>query len=496
MTLIEQLGDSNVARIKLRGISTPAYDRSALKPGLVHIGVGSFHRCHQAEYTEDLLAAGIDNRYVTGINMRAPVLASTLGKQNGLYSRALVDGESRDIRVIGCIRKTIDYADRAHEVVDLLAADATKCVTMTVTEKAYCHIPATGKLDTDNSDIMEDVANPHKAISLPGLLVLALKKRKQAGAGNITLISCDNVPSNGKVLGQVVTELASQIAPELTGWIQDNVFFPSTMVDRIVPQPSTADIDIASERIGFFDAAAVVGEPFKQWVIANEFGEGVPEWDQAGAELVSSVDAHEEIKMRILNGAQTTIAHIGCLLDIPTTRAGIHDPDLRAFVLKMLQQEVTSTLPVVSGMGAREYIATSIARLENKALMHTNHQIATDGSQKIVQRLLKPVADRLAAAQSCELLIAASASWAAWLAMSSEKYGSRWHASDPLCQTVVELTERTDSLADLANEILLLERVFGKELSANQVFRTAFNAGFIAWMSDNPRAYIARLVAQ
>jgi fructuronate reductase len=496
MTQIQQLSDASVERARARGVTTPTYDRSILKPGLVHIGVGSFHRCHQAEYTEDLLAAGIEDRYVTGINLRAPVLADTLGKQNGLYSQTLVDGVTRNIRVMGCMRKTLDYAKHARSVIDLLALPETKCVTMTVTEKAYCHVPATGTLDTDNSDVIADVGHIKTARSLPGVLALALQQRMQSGAGDITLISCDNVPSNGKVLRQVVSEMASQTAPELVSWLEDNVFFPSTMVDRIVPRPTVTDSEFARHSLGLLDTAVVVGEPFKQWVIANEFGEGMPAWEQAGAEIVSSVDAHEMIKMRILNGAQTTIAHIGCLLGIATTCAGVHDEDLRALVLKMLHQEVAATVPLVPGMDARNYIATSMARLENKALMHTNHQIATDGSQKIVQRLLDPVRDRLAAAQPCDLLIAASASWAAYLSLSSKKFGNSWDASDPLCSTVVELAERSDSLLDLCREILLLENVFGTELPANPVFRRAFERSFLAWMSDDPRAYVARLVAR
>jgi len=236
-----------------------------------HIGVGAFHRCHQAEYTDDALEAEFGPWGVVGINIRGPRLAETLGAQDGLYVRTLRRGDESDLRVIGCIRQTIDAEREIEVALEALARPEISVVTLTVTEKGYCYRPATGRIDEANPDIAHDLSEGAPPRSLPGVLVAALERRKERGAGGLTLISCDNIPANGRILAAVVEEFAARRAPDLLGWLADNVRFPSTMVDRIAPATTGRDLARVAQACGLEDRATVVGEPFRQWAIEDDF---------------------------------------------------------------------------------------------------------------------------------------------------------------------------------------------------------------------------------
>ena len=280
-------------------------------------------------------------------------------------------------------------------------------VTLTVTEKGYCHIPSSGALDLDHPDIVHDLANPETPRSVPGLLARALEKRMASHGRPVTLLSCDNIPANGVILGNVVRALATRRGNGLSDWIAANVAFPSAMVDRIAPATTQADLDTVEQRFGYRDAAVAVGEPFRQWVIEQKFAGRVPRWDLVGATFVDDVTPFEHLKMRVLNGAQTTLATLGVLAGLEHTSDAIADPLLATFVRRMLTEETLPTLMPVPGISPLAYVEQSLDRLRNTAIRHRNHQIATDGSQKIVQRLLNPIRDRLRQGGSIALLVGA-----------------------------------------------------------------------------------------
>ncbi|UVK46332.1 mannitol dehydrogenase family protein [Mesorhizobium sp. AR07] len=492
----EGLGPALLSRLP-SSVQKPAYDRAALAPGMAHLGVGAFHRCHQAEYTDDLLASHFDRWGVVGINIRPPSLTETLGRQGGLYTRLIRENQRIEARVIGSIVKVVDSQSSAAPALDVLSSADIDLVTMTVTEKGYCHIPSSGELDLDHPDIVHDLANPGTPRSVPGILARALELRRATHGRPLTLLSCDNIQTNGVILANVVQAFAERRGNGLIDWIAANATFPSAMVDRIAPAVTQADLDSVEQRHGYRDAAVVVGEPFRQWVIEQKFAGRMPRWDRVGATFVDDVTPFEHLKMRVLNGAQTTLATLGVLAGLEHTFDAIADPLLSAFVRRMLVEETLPTLLPVPDMEPLAYVEQSLGRLKNTAIRHRNHQIATDGSQKIVQRLLNPIRDRLGQGASIGLLPVPVAGWMAYLIQASEKFGKRWPVSDPYAGKVAAIADATgrDPHA-LAAGVLAIDTIFDPGLAANDTFRKAVISALGALLSDDPMAAVRHSLQQ
>jgi len=488
-----RLGAASLAGLA-RTIRRPSYDRTRLAVGMAHLGVGAFHRCHQSEYTDDALEAEFGPWGEVGISIRAPQLEPTLGAQGGLYTRTLRDEGRSELRVIGCMREVIDAQDDSNLAVTALAAPRISIVTMTVTEKGYCHFPATGALDLNHPDIVHDLADNGSPRSVPGVLVAALDRRRQSGAGGLTLMSCDNIPGNGKILSNVVTALAERRSPVLAAWIAGQVRFPSSMVDRIVPATTSADLAAATDSLGMEDRAAVVGEPFRQWVIEDDFHGARPRWDLAGAELVGDVEPYELIKMRVLNGAQSTMSYLGALVGLEYTFQDVRDPLIAGFVRRMLVDETARGLPS-GAMDVPDYIELTFRRLHNTAIQHRNHQIATDGSQKIVQRLLNPIRACIEQGRGYDHLAAAVAAWMAYLLHGSRRFGARWTPSDPWADRARRIADDVgnDPLA-LTRAMLAIEPIFGTDLSANDMFARTVARHLQGWLVEDPRRHLASLL--
>ena len=472
-------------------VRTPAYDRAALRAGMAHIGVGAFHRSHQAEYTDDLLHEKFDRWGMVGINIREPRLSDTLGHQSDRYTRLIRENERVDARVIGSIIGVVDSQDGPEPALSVLSAPDIDVVTMTVTEKGYCHRPASGELDAERQEIAHDLANPDRPRSLPGLILRALEMRMASHGRPITLMSCDNIPTNGAILGNVVRTLAQRRGAKLTAWIEANVAFPSSMVDRIAPAVTQADIDFVERTYGYRDEAVVVGEPFRQWVIEDRFSGSKPGWDLVGATFVDDVTAYEYLKMRVLNGAQTTLSYLGVLSGHEYTFDDMRDPLLVRFVSRMLVEETLPTLQLVPGMPALPYVEQSLQRLRNTAVRHRNHQIATDGSQKIVQRLLNPIRERLRRQESVTLLSTSVAGWMAYLILASDRFGRRWKVDDPFASRVAAMANHVGhDPSRLVDGILGIEAIFDRELAASPVFRGAIVQALQGLLGNEPLAYV------
>jgi fructuronate reductase len=264
-------------------------------------------------------------------------------------------------------------------------------------------------------------------------------------------------------------EFAGRRSAALARWIEDNVTFPSSMVDRIVPATTPEDIEEASRAIGAHDPAAVVGEPFRQWVIEDQFAGDRPPLDLAGAEFVPDSRPHEQIKMRVLNAAQSTLAHQGALVGLEFSYEAAADPVLSALTCRMLERETSSTLPKVAGMVAAPYIDKSMARIRNAAIRHRCHQIGTDGSQKIVQRLLDPLRERLAAGRPADLLTLSVASWIAYGLSGSRRFGARWTPSDPYAEAIAAMGDRISGFVELAKSVLAIAPIFGADMARPQL---------------------------
>ena len=399
-----------------------------------------------------------------------------------------------EARVIGSIVGVVDSQDDARPALEVLASPDIDVVTLTITEKGYCHSPATGELVMDHPDIVHDLAHPHAPKSVPGLILRALHLRRQTHGRPLTVLSCDNIPSNGVILDRVVSALAERQGDGLAAWIAGHAAFPSSMVDRIAPATAPEDMQAVASQFGYRDDAVIVGEPFRQWVIENRFAGRFPSWDSVGASFVDDVTAFEHLKMRVLNGAQTTLCYLGALAGYEHTCDDMTDPLLVHFVRRMLLEETLPTLDPVPGMQAQAYVEQSLDRLRNTAIRHRNHQIATDGSQKIVQRLLMPVLERLRQGQSVALLSVSVAAWMVYLIRASTRFGRSWTADDPYAGKVAAIAERLGhDTAALATEIMAIDAIFDPELAANAIFRRAIITGLDGLLGSDPMAYVANV---
>ncbi|MER9452964.1 mannitol dehydrogenase family protein [Mesorhizobium sp. M0478] len=493
---IETLGPALLDRLPA-SVQTPSYDRTLLSPGMAHLGVGAFHRCHQAEYTDDLISLRFDRWGIVGINIRPPRLADTLGRQGGLYTRLIRENSHIEARVIGSIVRVVDSQESAAPALGVLISPDIELVTMTVTEKGYCHIPSSGELDLGHPDIVHDLANPETPRSVPGLLVRALEQRRATHERPITFLSCDNIPTNGTILNNVVRTFAERRSKGLARWIEANVAFPAAMVDRIAPAVTQDDLDSVEQWFGYHDAAVAVGEPFRQWVIEEKFAGRMPRWDLVGATFVDDVTPFEHLKMRVLNGAQTALATLGVLAGLEHTSDAMADPLLSDFIRRMLVEETVPTLMPVPGILPLAYVEQSLGRLKNTAIRHRNHQVATDGSQKIVQRLLNPIRDRLAMGQSIGLLSVPVAGWMAYLIQASERFGRRWPVSDPYAGKVAAIADATGPDASaLVSAILAIDGIFDPGLAVDGTFRAAVISALGDLLSDDPMAAVRHSLEQ
>jgi fructuronate reductase len=478
-----------------QSVRLPHYDRSRLGVGMAHVGVGAFHRCHQAEFTDDLLEARFGRWGVVGINLYPPRLSEMLAPQDHLYSRTLRQGERAETRIIGSILQTIDVLDpaSAEAAIRMLAAPSLHVVTMTVTEKGYGLIPASGALDMDNPELRADIGGASPPHTLLGLLALAMERRRATIAPPLTLISCDNVPSNGVLLRSALVGFAALRSAPLAKWIEASVAFPCSMIDRIVPAATRDDVDRIAAETGVVDEAAVVGEPFRQWVIEDRFAGERPAWDLAGAQFVRDAKPYEKIKMRVLNAAQSTLSHLGAIVGCEFSFEAAADPILLTLTRRMLERETTPTLPAVEGMGVEAYLDSSLARIANSAIRHRCHQIGTDGSQKIVQRIIDPLRERLVKGQSAPLLTLAVAGWIAYCLSGAERFGHRWNPVDPWAEAIIAMGESCrEDFAALTSAVLGIRTIFGSDLTTPPMV-AVIGAHLRGLLGGDARDYLAGL---
>jgi fructuronate reductase len=427
------------------GVTRPAYEPDKVGAAIVHLGIGAFHRAHQAVYVDDLIGQGAGDWRIIGVSLRSPTVRDQLLAQDGLYTLVERDGSEERLRIIGSVSTVLVANEQPKAVIDAIAAAATHIVSLTITEKGYCHDPATGQINWDHPDIQHDLENFAAPKSAIGYLCAGLQQRAQSDNGAISIMSCDNLPHNGAVLRNVLTAFASRAAPELSGWIDANVAFPSTMVDRIVPATTDSDLDRLEEHLGFRDEGMVKAEPFSQWVIEDNFVGARPPFENVGAQLVDDVRPFELAKLRMLNGCHSTIAYLGLHFGYETVDQAIADPRIAA-VVDALMVEAAATLPDVPGLNTTSYAAALKTRFANAALQHRLAQIAMDGSQKLPQRLLGAIADLHAKGIEPR---AAATGVAAWL-----RHFDGPHVNDPLAAELkAAASEDTATLVDNAMQI-------------------------------------------
>jgi fructuronate reductase len=466
-----------VARLNLAALADvpaalrPLVDPRALGTGIVHLGIGAFHRAHQAVFTEEAIAAAGGDWGICGVTQRSRGVLEQLRPQDGLYS-VLVRGEHTSLRVAGAVRDLLFAAEEGERLQALLAAPATRLVTLTVTEKGYRHDPATGRLRRGDPDVAADLAGAGPR-TVVGQLVRGLQARRAADAGPITLLSCDNLPANGEVLRGLVMDFCAAL-PEgesLASWITESVSFPSSMVDRIVPATTDDDRAEAARLLGYEDRGVVVTEPFRQWVVEDHFAAGRPAWERAGAVLTVDVAPYEAMKLRLLNGSHSTLAYLGALAGHAHVADAMADPGIAGVVAHLMAADVAPTLTVPDGFDVAAYQRELIERFHNPALRHRTVQIAMDGSQKLPQRLLGTIADRLAAGAEPRHACLGVAAWMRYVWTAQAEDGSPLPVDDPLADRLQQLTADAATPAAVVDALLSLEEVFGAVLPSNGRFR-------------------------
>lgn len=416
-------------------IPVPNYDRGAVRRGIVHLGIGAFMRGHLAVATEALLNQGDLRWGIVGVSLRSAETREALQPQGGLYTlatRADVDGhEHQDLQVIGSVVEVLVAPLQPDHVLQCMAAPDTRIISLTVTEKGYCHDPASGRLRLDHPDIAHDIANPTAPSTAIGYIVRALAIRRASGGQPLTLMSLDNLPSNGRILSNAVHDLAAAIDPTLAQWIATHCSFPCSMVDRIVPRTTDADRRSISDTIGYEDAWPVVCESFFDWAIEDHFAADRPDWSIAGARFVEHAEPWEQLKLRMVNGAHSSIAYLSALAGWEYVDTAMRVEALRDHIEALMRNEIEPTLPTLPGLDLQAYRVQLLQRFANKALSHRTMQIAMDGSQKLPQRLLDTVRDRLAAGMDFSRLALGIAAWILYTG-GIDNSGKPFEVEDPL----------------------------------------------------------------
>ena len=364
------------------GVRRPAYDPARLTCGIVHLGVGAFHKAHQAAFTEDAIEAAGGDWGVLGMSFRRPDAADALNPQSGLYTLELRAAEPRH-RIIGALRRVIVAATAPDAVLAALASMQTHVVTLTVTEPAY-RLGPDGLLDLADPEIAGDLAGAQPPHSVVGWLVEGLARRRAVGGGPVTVICCDNLRANGRKLEAAVQAFASRRGDALARWIAANTVFPDTMVDAITPAADAALFARVEAAVGLQDRAAVQREPFAQWVIQDRFAGPRPAWERAGVEIVADVEDHESLKLHVLNAAHSALAYLGPPRGHVFVRDAIADPDLVGFLDALMAHEVAPALP---GRDVATYWRTVKARFAEPRIDHRLDQIARDGAAKLRERV-------------------------------------------------------------------------------------------------------------
>lgn len=471
----------------------PAYDRARLEAGIVHLGVGAFHRAHQAVYTDGAIEAAGGDWGTVGISLRSRTAATQLNPQDGLFCVGSRDGDRESLRAIGNLKTVITAPEDPAAALAALTDPRIGLVTLTITEKGYCIDPASGELLADHEDLRhaEDPSlEPKSAI---GYLVEAIRVRRQADAAPFTVVSCDNLPANGARLHSALVQYAAVSDETLAAFIDAEIACPETMIDRIVPATTGEDLERIEAVLGYRDAGYVKTEPFSQWVIEDRFSGPVPAWDRAGAMLVPAVGPFEAAKLRLLNGPHSSIAYLGYLAGFDYVHEVMATPELRHYVVELMEREILPAVEPPPGLDLGAYARELRGRFENRALEHRTWQIAMDGSQKLPQRLLDTIRQRIREDRSYDRLALAVAAWTIYAA-GRDLDGKSIDVRDPLAERTAEIGRAANGSASrLIEGFLQLVDVFGEDLSVDRRFAATLEARAKALLERGVLAAVGEL---
>ncbi|EHM8972634.1 fructuronate reductase [Escherichia coli] len=476
-------------------VARPSWEHSRLESRIVHLGCGAFHRAHQALYTHHLLESTDSDWGICEVNLMPGndrVLIENLKKQQLLYTVAEKGAESTELKIIGSMKEALHpEIDGCEGILNVMARPQTAIVSLTVTEKGYCADAASGQLDLNNPLIKHDLENPTAPKSAIGYIVEALRLRREKGLKAFTVMSCDNVRENGHVAKVAVLGLAQARDPQLAAWIEENVTFPCTMVDRIVPAATPETLQEIADQLGVDDPCAIACEPFRQWVIEDNFVNGRPDWDKVGAQFVADVVPFEMMKLRMLNGSHSFLAYLGYLGGYETIADTMTNPDYLKAAFSLMMQEQAPTLSMPEGTDLNAYATLLIERFSNPSLRHRTWQIAMDGSQKLPQRLLDPVRLHLQNGGSWRHLALGVAGWMRYT-QGVDEQGNAIDVVDPMLAEFQKVNAQYQG-ADRVKALLGLSGIFADDLPQNADFVGAVTAAYQQLCERGARECVAAL---
>ncbi|MFC3394740.1 mannitol dehydrogenase family protein [Brenneria rubrifaciens] len=474
-------------------IRQPHYDRKALKSRIVHIGFGAFHRAHQALFTDRVLNQQGGDWGICEISLFGnEELIKTLRRQAHRYSVLEKGAQGHQAIVIGSVNESLHARlEGITAVIEKLAEPQVAIVSMTITEKGYCIDRRNGTLNWQNPLIKTDLETPDAPASVPGILVEALRVRRERGLPPFTILSCDNMPENGRIIKTAVLELAKARNTVLAEWIEMQVTFPNTMVDRIVPAATPETLQEIANVLGVSDPCGIACEPFIQWIIEDRFTAGRPAWDRVGAQLVEDVRPFEEMKLRMLNGSHSFLAYLGYLAGYLHINDCMADEHYRRIAHHLMMNEQAPTLNV-SGVDLADYANRLITRYANPALKHRTWQIAMDGTQKLPQRMMDSIRWHIRHGSDCRCLLLGVAGWMRYVS-GTDDAGMPIDVRDPMLEQLQAIVSQTADGEPRVRGLLALPGVFGEDLPQDDASVPQLIEAYQTLLKQGAKATVAAL---
>ncbi|MFV0491021.1 MAG: mannitol dehydrogenase family protein [Pseudorhodobacter sp.] len=476
--------DAISARAKI-----PGYSRNEITPGILHFGIGNFHRAHQAVYLDRLFGLGLDRDWGlvgAGVTAHDSAMRGRLAQQDYLTTVVEQTAEATTIRVTGAMVDFLDPNDQA-AIIAKLADPAIRIVSMTITEGGYFINPASGEFDSGNPAILADAREPDNPGTVFGLILAGIRRRRAAGIQAFTVMSCDNIPGNGHTTMKTVAGLARLSDPDLADWITDHMYFPNSMVDRITPATGKREIENCRTQFDMDDRSPVYCEEFSQWVLEDRFSAGRPALEKVGVTFVDDVTPYELMKIRILNGSHASIAYAGELLDIHFVHDAMSDPDIASFLRRLVHDDIIPVVPPVPDTDMGDYFETVRVRFANPRIADTIARLAYDGSNRQPKFIVPAIRDALDMGGSIAGLALVSALWCRYCHGRMES-GRRIDASDPVWD---RLTEAASKARANPLEWIGMRDIYGDLASAPE-FVEAFSTNLESLWENGTRATLSR----
>lgn len=477
----------------LTSVAVPKYNRADVKTGIVHFGLGNFHRAHQAVYIDNLMNKGLALDWgICGVGVMPYDLKvrDFMVAQSGLYTLVLKDAaKTLDGRVIGSIHEYLYAPDNPEAVISKLAWPDVRIVSLTVTEGGYNFDPVTGDFNLSNAGVAHDLSINEPPVTIFGLITEGLRRRREAGTPPFTVMSCDNIPDNGHVARKSILAFAEAKDPILAKWIADRAMFPCSMVDRITPVTSDQDRKLVIDKFGFTDTWPVTCEPFSQWVLEDEFSSGRPPFEEVGVQLVEDVHPYEMMKLRLLNAGHQTLSYFGILCGHTYAHEAARDPVIRELLRRYMTDEAIPTLRPVPGIDLGQYRDTLLDRFANPEVGDTLARLSADSSDRIPQFLLPVVRDNLAKGGRFALSAGVVASWARY-AEGVDEAGQPIKVVDNLAETLTPIA-KTQGEHPLA--FIEYEKLFG-DLAQHPEFAKPYSETLAVLKTDGAKAALKAML--